>query len=86
MITSLIPFLHHHYQESTLKWFLATAQRHALGAEWDPEKGCVKTFDDSAVSWMMTEAGYSSFDTPLVTAQAAVARLNPISKSLLARA
>jgi hypothetical protein len=42
------------------------AQSRAAGAAWDPEKGCVKTFEDEAVSWMMTEGGFSSFDAPVV--------------------
>ena len=41
------------------------------------DKGCVKTFDDTAVSWMITEIGYASFDIPLIAAQEAVACPNP---------
>jgi hypothetical protein len=52
---ALLPFLVHHYGESAKKWLSASAQSRALGAEWDEEKGCVKTFDDEAVSWMMME-------------------------------
>ena len=86
MIMSLIPFLRHHYQESIVKWFSATAQRRALGADWDPEKGCVKTEDDSAVSWMMTEEGYASFDIPLVAAQEAATRPDPSNLQVAAGA
>jgi hypothetical protein len=46
----LIPFLVHYYKETSAKWFLASAQSRALGAVWDPKKGCVETFDDDAVS------------------------------------
>ena len=74
MITSLIPFLWHHYQESIVKWFSDAAQHRAPGAEWDLDKGCVKTLDNLAFSWMITEEGYAFFETPLVAAQAAVAR------------
>jgi hypothetical protein len=62
MMMSLIPFLVHHYSNSAVKWFSSSAQHRAAGASWDPEKGCVKTFDDEAVSWMMTEKGFSAFD------------------------
>ena len=86
MIMSLIPFLRHHYKESIVKCFSATAQRRALGAEWDPDKGCVKPFDDSAVSWMMTEEGYTSFDTPLVAASATAARPDPSNLQVAAGA
>jgi len=86
MIMSLIPFLRHHYNDSILKWFSGTAQRRALGAEWDPDKGCVKTLDDSAVSWMMTEDGYAIFDTPLVVASATAARPDPSNLQVAAGA
>ena len=86
MIMSLIPFLWHHYKESIVKWFSTTAQRRALGAEWDPDKGCIKTLDDSAASWMMTEVGYVSFDTPLVATQATVARPDPSNLQVAAGA
>ena len=72
IIIKHIPFLRHQYQESIVKWFSATTRRCALGAEWDPNKGCIKTLDNSAVSWVMTENGYASFDTPLVAVQTAV--------------
>jgi hypothetical protein len=62
MMMSLIPFLVHHYKDTAIKWFSSSAQRRAHGAEWDPVKGCVKTFDDDAVSWMMTEEGFVAFD------------------------
>jgi hypothetical protein len=55
MMMSLIPFLRHHYHKRITKWFSQTAQSRAAGAAWDPEKGCVKIFEDDAVSWMMTE-------------------------------
>jgi hypothetical protein len=60
MMMSLIPFLHHHCHERITKWFSQTAQSRAAGAAWDPEKGCVKTFEDDAVSWMMKEDGFNS--------------------------
>jgi hypothetical protein len=62
MMMALLPFLVHHYGSTALKWFSSSAQRRAQGAEWDPEKGCVKTFDDDAVSWMMNEDGFAAFD------------------------
>ena len=78
--------MRHHYKESIVKWFSATAQRRALGAEWDPDKGGIKPFDDSAVSWMMTEEGYTSFDTPLVAASATAARPDPSNLQVAAGA
>ena len=86
MIMSLIPFLRHHYQESIVKWFSSTAQLRAQGAEWDPDKGCVKTFEDEAVAWMMKEDGFSSFDTPLVSTTVAAARPDPSNLQLAAGA
>jgi hypothetical protein len=62
MMMSLIPFLVHHYNDSAVKWISSSAKRRAAGASWDPEKGCVKTSDDEAVSWMMTEKGFSAFN------------------------
>jgi hypothetical protein len=62
MMMALLPFLVHHYKATASKWFTASAQSRALGAVWDPEKGCVKTIDDDAVSWMMTEPSFISFD------------------------
>jgi hypothetical protein len=35
MMMALLPFLVHHYGESARKWFSASAQSRALGAEWD---------------------------------------------------
>jgi hypothetical protein len=72
MMMSLIPFLRHHCHETITKWFSQTAQSRAAGAAWDPEKGCVKTFD--AVSWMMTENDFSSLDAPLINTSAVAAR------------
>jgi hypothetical protein len=71
IMMALLPFLVHHYSETAAKWFSASAQRRAVGAEWDHEKGCVKTFDDDAVSWMMTETGFSDFDMATTTPGAA---------------
>jgi hypothetical protein len=62
MMMALLPFLVHHYGQTAIKWFSSSAQRRSQGAEWDPDKGCVKTFDDDAVSWMMTEDGFAAFD------------------------
>jgi hypothetical protein len=47
-----------------------------------PSKGCVKTYEDHAVFWMMmmTEDGFSSFDTPVVDIAPAAARPDPSSK------
>jgi hypothetical protein len=67
MMMALIPFLVHHYDESATKWFSAAAQTRSHGAEWNPEKGCIKTFDDTAVSWMMTEQAFSAFDIATVS-------------------
>ena len=72
MIMSLVPFLQHHCQE-----FLATAQRRALGAAWDLDKGWVKTLDNTAVSWMTTEEGQTSLNAPHVTTQEAAACPDP---------
>jgi hypothetical protein len=55
MMIALLPVSSIH-DASAAKWFSWYACR-AVGAEWDPENGCVKTFDE-AVSWMMTEAGF----------------------------
>jgi hypothetical protein len=77
MMMSLIPFLRHHYNDSIVKWFSSTAQSRAIGAEWNPDKGCVKTFEDEAVSWMMTEDGYTAFDTPLVDTSQVSVRPDP---------
>jgi hypothetical protein len=78
MMMALLPFLTHHYGATVVKWFSASAQRRAVGAEWDHEKGCVKTLDDEAVSWMMTEAGFSAFDTATMDHSSAPAsRPNP---------
>jgi hypothetical protein len=74
MMISLIPFLRHHYQESITKWFSQTARSRAVGADWDPDKGCVKTFEDAAVSWMMTEDGFTSFDAPMIDTAAVATR------------
>ena len=84
MIMSLIPFLKHHYNDSVVKWLSATAQSRAQGAEWDPNKGYVKTFEDNAVSWMMTEDGFAVFDTP--TAPTPDARARPDPSNLLVAA
>ena len=54
-----------------------TAQRRALGAERDPDEGCVNTLDNTAVSWMIIEKGYASLETPLVAPQKAVAHPDP---------
>jgi hypothetical protein len=74
MMMSLIPFLVHHCNDSAIKWFLSSTQRRAAGASWDPKKGCVKTVDNEAVSWMMTEKGFSAFD------QAAPAKDSPAAQ------
>ena len=49
-------------------------------------RGCVKTLDDSAVSWMMIEEAFAIFDTPLVSASATVARLDPSNLQVAAGA
>jgi hypothetical protein len=59
-----------------LKWFSSSAHQPAKGVEWDPEKGCVKTFDNEAVSWMMTENGFAAFDQVKATTGSA-ARPDP---------
>jgi hypothetical protein len=74
MMISLIPFLRHHYQESITKWFSQTARSRAAGADWDPDKGCVKTFEDAAVSWMMTEDGFTTVDAPMTDTVAVATR------------
>jgi hypothetical protein len=86
MMMSLIPFLRHHYQESITKWFSSTSQLRAQGAEWDPDKGCVKTFEDEAVAWMMKEDGFSSFDVPLAATTTDAARPDPSNLQLAAGA
>jgi hypothetical protein len=77
MMMALIPFMTSFYKDTALKWFLASAQRRALGALWDPEKGCVKTFDDEAVAWIMTEDGFVAFDKSTVGANVTVDRPDP---------
>jgi hypothetical protein len=74
MMISLIPFLRHHCQESITKSFSQTARSRAVGADWDPDKGCVKTFEDAAVSWMMTEDGFTTFDASVIDTAAVAAR------------
>ena len=51
-----------------------------------PDKGCVKTLDDSAVSWMMTEDRYAIFDTPLVAPSGTAARTDPSNLQVAAGA
>jgi hypothetical protein len=77
MMMALIPFMTHFYKDTALKWFSASAQRRALGALWDPEKGCVKTSDDEAVAWMMTEDGFVAFDKANAGAKVTVDRPDP---------
>jgi hypothetical protein len=62
MMMARLPFLVHHCKDTATKWFSTSAQIRAQGAEWDPDKGCAKTLDNKAVSWMMTKAGFSTFD------------------------
>jgi hypothetical protein len=81
----MTPFLIHHYKDTATKWFSSHAQSRALGAEWDPKKGCVKTFDDNAESWMMTEDGFSSFDKAVGTT-ASEARPDPSNHQVAAGA
>ena len=84
MIVSLIPFLRHHCQESVVKWFSSTAQQRALRAKWDVDEGHVKTPDDTAVSWMMTEAASASFDAPPIAAQEEVTCPDPSNLQVIA--
>jgi hypothetical protein len=62
MMMALIPFLVHFYDQTATKWFSGSAQRRSQGAKWDEDKGCVRTFDDDAVSWYMTEDLFQDFD------------------------
>jgi hypothetical protein len=77
MMMALLPFLVHHYKATATKWFTAYTQSRALGAVWDPEKGCVKTIDDDAVSWMMTEPSFVSFDISAEAEATLTARPDP---------
>jgi hypothetical protein len=59
MMMALLPFLVHHRKDTGTKWIPASDQSRAQGAGWVPDKGCMKTLDDEAVSWVMTKAGFS---------------------------
>jgi hypothetical protein len=86
VMMSLIPFLRYHHNDSVVKWFSSTAQSRAIGADWDPDKGCVKTFEEKAVSWMMTEDGFTAFDAPLVDASQVAVRPDPSNLQVAAGA
>jgi hypothetical protein len=77
MMMALIPFLVHFYDQTATKWFSASVQRRSQGAEWDEDKGCVRTFDDDAVSWYMTEDLFQDFDKAKSPATANASRPDP---------
>jgi hypothetical protein len=71
MITGLVPYVLHHYGDTTKRWFSATAMERSAGSKYDATTGTVTTPNDKIVQdglaslpWWMRDALTGIEDQP----------------------